>query len=159
MYNTPIIDWSGMVEYLSPLLFRIEEFNFLEIKSSTAILHFEYCNLLFHYEVQDRFLSAYILDLTGIINAEHMIQLTPTFDYFLNGNFKKYVETLHKNNYKYYYTSNQYIIFDYLITILNSDGLVNYINNGLKIDEYLYWLKKKGEAINKELLKLYNNNC
>jgi hypothetical protein len=159
MYEIPNIDWKGMVEYLKPLLFNLGEFKSLETKESVAEVAFEYCNLLFHYDVQDRFISTFILDSNGIVDLNHMIQVTPTFDYYLNGNFRNYIDTLNTSVNKFYYCAGQFIVLDYIIAILNSQGLKNFIYSGNRVADYFLWLRENGKKVNNELLKIYNANC
>jgi hypothetical protein len=152
------INWISLAEYLQPLLLHLGKYGGIEIKDNSAELKFKQCILLLFYDRRDRYISAYIIDLTGIRDNNHMVQLTPTFGYYLNGSFKEYVETLNKSDYKFFYTDERYMIFDYWLSILNSSGLKDFLNKGTRVNEYIHWLKENAQVVNQELMKVYSEN-
>ena len=159
MYEVPNINWKGLVEYIEPLITSLGDLKSLNENESSAEVIFECCRLLFHYDAQDRYISTHILDLDVSIDAKHLIQINPSFDYYLNGDFKNYLKTLNKRNFEYLYTLDNSLVFDYILAILNSKGLANFVRNGFDIDDYVKWSKINFPMVNEELIRIYKANC
>lgn len=158
MYEIPIIDWQGIAEYLKPLLSNMGEFKSIVVDTTSTELHYEKCSFLLYYDVQDRYLSINLLVKSTEAKNKYIILINPIFDYYLNGNFKNYIDNLNKNNYTYTFSEGKAIILDYMIAIINSKGFETYINKGFNNVDYEAWVKENSSKINPELLRIYNEN-